>query len=89
MLIEMVKDPFDYRRFTTVVKYNQNDISNDDAHLFGCKIASELTEKTKTKWSVITCVGGKCNISTKIINKRDKRKNLKGQVIEVSGGILE
>ena len=89
MKLEMVKDPFEYRRFKVILKYNQDEISNDDAEIFGLKVVSQLIEKTKTKWHIESCVGGKCNIFTKIINKREKRKWLRGQIIEVNGGILE
>jgi hypothetical protein len=83
MEIEMIKDPFDYRKFYHVLKYKKKEIDNDDAELLGQKVCSELKKKTKVQWFVNTCVGGKCNIGTKRIMNRDKRKKLKGEIIEI------
>jgi hypothetical protein len=87
MQIELVKNPHDYRKFYHVLKYSKK-YSNDDAVLFGSKVCSELKEKTTVNWHVATCVGGKCTIETKTIMNRDKRKKLKGKIIEISSDFI-
>ena len=82
MEIEMVKHPFEYRKFYHVLKFN-NEIDNKDAEILGTKVCKQLKEKTKVQWRVSTCVGGKCTIESKMINKKEKRKKLKGQIITI------
>ena len=84
MEIEMVKDPFEYRMFWHVLKYDDSILDHSDAKVLGQKICNNLTEATKVKWKVKTCVGGKCTIGTGMIGNRNKRKKLKGKIIKVS-----
>jgi hypothetical protein len=83
MEIEMVKDPFEYRMFWHVLKYNAKKLDNNDAEVIGQKICNILSEKTKIKWRVKSCVGGKCTIKTTMIGNRNKRKKLKGKIIKL------
>jgi hypothetical protein len=83
MEIELVKSPFDYKKFFHVLRYDK-DISNNDAEIFALKICKELKKKTTVYWFINTCVGGKCTIETKVINDRSKRKRLKGTTVTVS-----
>lgn len=84
MDIEMVKDPFEYRMFWHVLKYNENEIDGQDANVLGQRVCSKLKEETGVKWNVKSCVGGKCVIGTNMIINRVKRKKLKGKIITIS-----
>lgn len=84
MEIEMVKDPFEYRMFWHVLKYDDSVLDHSDAKVLGQKICNMLSEQTKVKWKVKSCVGGKCTIGTNMIANRKRRKHLKGKIIEVS-----
>lgn len=83
MDIELVKSPFNYKKFYHVLKYNK-DVSNNDAEIFALKVCKELKEVTTVRWFIETCVGGKCTLQTKVINNRDKRKKLKGITVTIS-----
>lgn len=84
MEIEMVKDPFDYRMFYHMLRYKKKELDNQDATVLGTRVCKMLFEKTKVKWKVKTCVGGKCMIGTNKVLNRNKRKKLKGKIIEIS-----
>ena len=84
MEIEMVKDPFEYRMFWHVLKYDDSQIDHNDAKIIGQKICNQLAEATRVKWNVKSCVGGKCTIGTKMIGNRKIRKKLKGKIIKLS-----
>jgi hypothetical protein len=82
MEIVLNKDPFEYRKFFYVVKYNNKKINNQDAEiLIQTKICNVLSDMTKMKWAIRSCVGGKCTIATYMVLDRYKRKKWKGKTI--------
>lgn len=87
MEIELVKSPYEYRKFSHTLLFDK-DMEKSDVELFASKICGELSNKTKVKWHVETCVGGKCVIETKIMGNRKKRKQLKGQVITIENSYI-
>lgn len=79
----MGKDPFDYRRFKCILRYDTETLDNSDAMILGRRVCRNLTEVTKMVWLVESCVGGKCNLITRIIGNRNIRKKWMRKTIEI------
>lgn len=84
MEIEILKDPFEYRRFKHQIIFDKDILSNDDANILGRKVCAKLNEITNMGWKVETCVGNKCIIKTRLIPKKSQRVSWKGKIITIS-----
>ena len=83
MEIEIIKHPFDFKRFRHQLIFDNTKLSNDDAAVLGEKICAELREIMGMGWHVSTCVGNKCTIRTKRIMQKEKRVEWKGKIVTV------
>lgn len=83
MEIVLAKDPFEYRIFKHILKFDQGKLDNNDAKMLGMGICKQLTEVTRMKWLVRECVGGKCTIVTSMIPNKKKRQKWKGEKIVI------
>jgi hypothetical protein len=81
MEIILAKDPFEYRIFKHILKFDQEKLDNNDAKMLGMRICKQLNEITKMRWMVRTCVGGKCTIATSMIPNKKKRQKWKGEKV--------
>lgn len=83
MEIVLAKDPFEYRIFKHILKFDQQKLDNNDAKILSMGICRQLTEVTRMKWLVRECVGGKCTIATSMIPNKKKRQKWKGEKVVV------
>ncbi len=84
MEIVLEKDPFEYRIFKHILKFDQKKLDNNDAKVLSMRICRQLKEITNMRWMVRSCVGGKCTIATSMIPNKKKRQKWKGKKIVVN-----
>lgn len=76
MEIVLAKDPFEYRIFKHILKFDQGKLDNNDAKVLSMRVCRQLNEITKMRWMVRTCVGGKCTIATSMIPNKKKETEM-------------